>query len=326
MMEMAQENGRVTSAAEFVGGFLLGMTADSHLTEIEHCMTGGELLVHEIESGVARIKAGGLENIAEAVAEFGLAVVQIPQALRLCKSMEDELVDVYQWAEIFKDPAQLSATVAKNYVFHRGQIKSDIAALEGDLSADLYFRSGVDLADLMTLAVGPIETNEAILGGSAIEIVPDYTAGLIFGFTGNDHKAELEGCMTDLQPLADSAMAALADLKALHFVSFIQDLGDIIWMLPDAVSSCGELTDLQADIQVMLDWAEQLKQPVKAFKTASMNWLFHGVQIKANIAKEEADWASEDYYNAGIDSANVLLGLVPLDTAFTNDMAEPSII
>lgn len=55
-------------------------------------------------------------------------------------------------------------------------------------------------------------------------------------------------------------------------------MADIIWMLPDAVSSCGELTDLQTDLDVMLSWAGMIKtNPVKAGKVASKNWLFHGV-------------------------------------------------
>ena len=85
-------------------------------------------------------------------------------------------------------------------------------------------------------------------------------------------------------------------------------------MLPDAVSSCGELEDLQADIDSIMAWAEIFENPTAAAKIASKNWLFHGVRIKRDIASEEADWASGDYYNAGLDSANVMLGLIPLDS------------
>jgi len=52
-------NGKVMGAADLVAGFVFGMTADNHLTEIETCFTGGELMFHEIESGIADIKKGG---------------------------------------------------------------------------------------------------------------------------------------------------------------------------------------------------------------------------------------------------------------------------
>jgi len=144
--------------------------------------------------------------------------------------------------------------------------------------------------------------------------VPDFTAGLIMGFTGNDYRTELEGCMTDLEPLAKDAKTALGDIKHFHLMKFAGDLGNFIWMLPNAVSTCGTLTELKADLDAMLDWAKILKHPLKVSKIASKNWLFHGAEIKADIEKEEAAWASANFYSAGQDTAAVLIGLVPEDT------------
>ena len=97
-------------------------------------------------------------------------------------------------------------------------------------------------------------------------------------------------------------------------------MADIIWMLPDAVSSCRELSDLSTDLDVMLDWATMIKaDPVKAGKEASKRWLFHGVEIKKDIADEEADWSSGDYYGAGQMTAAALTTLVPQDSLFLED-------
>lgn len=70
--------------------------------------------------------------------------------------MSDDLVAIEQWAAIFKSPSELFKTVSKHYLFHKSEIKADIAALESDWKSDLMFRAGADLADLLTLAVGPI--------------------------------------------------------------------------------------------------------------------------------------------------------------------------
>mmetsp|Transcript_14525 Transcript_14525/g.19688 ORF Transcript_14525/g.19688 Transcript_14525/m.19688 type:complete len:123 (-) Transcript_14525:346-714(-) len=120
--------------------------------------------------------------------------------------------------------------------------------------------------------------------------------------------------MTDLEPLAKDAKTALGDIKHFHLMKFAGDLGNFIWMLPNAVSTCGELTELKADLDAMLDWAKILKHPLKVSKIASKNWLFHGKQIKKDIETEEADWAAADYFGAGDETAMVALGLVPLDT------------
>ena len=67
-----------------------------------------------------------------------------------------------------------------------------------------------------------------------------------------------------------------------------------------------------SDINEMLAWAEQAKDPVHIIKEASKNWLFHGVEIKKDIADEKDAWASGDYYEAGQDTAAALLALVPM--------------
>jgi len=238
----------------------------------------------EVETGIAMIKRGGWDNDTQGALEFGLAILQIPQALSTCEGMGDDLSTIEQWASIFKNPKKLSTTVAKHYAFHKSEIQGDITSVETDWDAKSFFKSGEDLAALLTVAIGPI--TPALLGMDLPPVdpfVPDFTAGLIKGFTGNDHKAELEGCMTDLDPIADDLLAVVADAKAHHFLKIAGDLGNVIFMLPEAVSSCGELTSLMADIKVMEDWAEVLKHPTKVAKIASKNWLFHGVHVKKDF-------------------------------------------
>jgi len=94
-------------------------------------------------------------------------------------------------------------------------------------------------------------------------------------------------------------------------------------MLPDAVSSCGQLEDLETDLDSMLEWAGMIKDsPTKAAKIASKNWLFHGVKVKKDLADEEADWASGDYYGAGEMTADALTTLVPQGSMAVEDVME----
>ena len=147
-----------------------------------------------------------------------------------------------------------------------------------------------------------------------IDSVPDFTAGLIYGFTGNDHRVELEGCMTDTTTVVDDAKTFVDDIKGLELLQGIKDAGKIIWDLPNATESCEKLGQLQDDINSMLGWAEIIKTPTQAVKVASKNWLFHGVEIKKDIADEQADYEKKDYYSAGQDTASALLRLIPLST------------
>lgn len=312
---LSPANVPVMGVADFVAGFMFGMTGDNHLTEIEACYQGGEVMLPEIESGIADFKSGGWNNDVQGVMQFGLAILQVPASLKTCEAMGDDLKAIEQWASIFKDPKKLASTVSKHYLFHKADIQADIKSVETDWTTGTYFKSGEDLAALMTLAIGPITP---ALEGMALPpvdpFVPDFTAGLIKGFTGNDHKKELEGCMTDLTPIADDLLAVVADAKAGHFLKIASDLGNVIWMLPDAVSSCGELTELEADLKVMEDWAEVLKNPIEVTKIASKNWLFHGTHVKDDVKEQQDDYTKADYFGVGEMTADIALTLLPMQT------------
>ena len=71
--------------------------------------------------------------------------------------MGDDFSAIASWASIFTEPKHLALTVGKHYWDERKAIKSDIASLKSDWQSGHFFRSGADLAALMTLAVGPIE-------------------------------------------------------------------------------------------------------------------------------------------------------------------------
>ena len=109
MNDVACQNGIVNAGAHFAAGLVFGLTADNHLTEIEACFTGGELMFHEVRTGIADIKKGGWDNDVQAALEFGLVALQVPQALNTCESMGDDLTAIEEWAQIFTDPTKLAA-------------------------------------------------------------------------------------------------------------------------------------------------------------------------------------------------------------------------
>jgi len=112
--------------------------------------------------------------------------------------MDDDIAALEDWASIFTNPTALAAKVSKNFLFHKTQIKADIAALEGDWSTGNYFRAGVDFADLASVAIGPVkkETLES-MNLPAPTSVADFMAGLMYGLTGDNHFEEIETCMQD---------------------------------------------------------------------------------------------------------------------------------
>ena len=81
----------------------------------------------------------------------------MPQEIKTCEAMDDDLQAIADWASIFTDQAKLIAKVSKNYALHRKATKADIAALKADWAADEFFEAGEDVAALVNLLVGPIQ-------------------------------------------------------------------------------------------------------------------------------------------------------------------------
>lgn len=113
-------------------------------------------MYQEIATGIADIKHGGTDYDIQAALEFALAAAEIPVALNTCESMGDDITAIEQWAAIFKDPAALIKKLTVHYALHKAEIKADIASFENDWGTQLYFKAGQDLADLATVAIGPI--------------------------------------------------------------------------------------------------------------------------------------------------------------------------
>jgi hypothetical protein len=80
---------------------------------------------------------------------------------------------------------------------------------------------------LATLAIGPIKpvypaANELSASFDALA-VPDYVAGLIYGFTGDNELPEIEACFTGTQDVVTAANVLLHDLETGQWVKAIDD-------------------------------------------------------------------------------------------------------
>ena len=120
--------------------------------------------------------------------------------------MDDDIAAIEQWATIFTDPARLSETVAKHWLFHGNQIKQDIAQEETDWSAGNYFDAGKDTAAALTLAVGPIENSAANMPLQAPVL---FVGGLLEGLVGDNHLTEIQTCFTDGEQTVDDVAAVV---------------------------------------------------------------------------------------------------------------------
>jgi hypothetical protein len=170
---------------DLVAGLVYGLTGDNQLTEIEACYQGGEIMEQEIVTGINDIKKGGWDNDTQAALEFGLAVLQLPQALNTCENMGDDIAAIESWASIFTNPAELAATLSKHYILHKKEINADISAVTTEWDAQEYFKTGEAIAQLMTDAIGPIKVSESNDVPLLPNMIPDMIGGWIYAQSGD---------------------------------------------------------------------------------------------------------------------------------------------
>lgn len=267
-------------------------------------------MYNEIEFALSELKGNGWDPTVQAILEFGIVALQIPQALHNCRNMGDDLLAIEEWASIFTHPEELSATIAKHMALHHKHITDDIAADKAHWKNEEFWTAGVTTADLATVAIGPItphypEMYQAV-GMDALAI-PDFIAGLIFGFTGDNQLEEIEGCYNDDTSIVTDAQNLYNDLVHGDFVKAIHDNAVFATALDTALTDCENMDD---DFRRIKEWGAIFTEPEVLAKTVAKNWLLHKRHIKKDWAQEQEDWAAANYFSAGTDIADALVKLI----------------
>lgn len=288
---------------EFVGGLLAGLVGDNHLTEISTCVTDGEGVVSDVEALVADLKAG---SHIKAVMAAKKLVGEFPTALHACENMGDDLTALESWAKIFTSPSTLVETVSKHMIRHHTEIMSDVHLVETDWSAQEYYASGKAAADLLTVAVGPIEAPANNLELDLL-MLPELAAGFVYGMVGDNHLQEMESCYAGVTPLYDFLEQALKDLEAFHIFAAIKQLESFVYHFQLDVAPCENMSD---DVAAIEAWAQIFKEPKTLASTVAKHYLLHKRAVKADETAITTDWANKSYFSVGKDAADLVTVLV----------------
>lgn len=222
--------------------------------------------------------------------------------------MADDIQDIETWLDQFKHPKALIGRVAKRFLLHRADIEQDFDTMEDDWKNQMYLQSGEAMADLIVSAIGPVEATDDDYELD-LKAVPDFLAGFMFQVTGDNKMTEIEQCYQNGDKLVVDAQSVLSDIAHGHFISGIQDIGQIVWDMPDAFSKC---TGMDDDVAELKAWGAEFTDVAHLTKSVAKNWLLHGTKVKEDIAQEQADWSDSKYFDAGKDTAAAIEILVPL--------------
>lgn len=235
---------------DFAAGFLYGMVGDNHLSEFETCFQSSDQLMPYIDGFISDLEDF---HIISAFKNFEKFLFHFQLDTQPCHNVSDDIAAIEQWATIFKEPTTLVETLGKHWLLHQRAIKKDIQAEKADWASKNYFKAGADIADAVTLAVGPVEKSEEDeelslnLKGDA-----EFVAGFIYGFVGDNHLSEIEACYTGTSPLITDAEAMIDDLSHLHFIKAIEQFEKIVYGFQVDTAACHNISDDLASIKT---WA-----------------------------------------------------------------------
>merc|ERR1712156_438168 len=237
--------------------------------------------------------------------------------------MGDDLQAIEEWASIFKDPAKLARKLATHYALHKAEITTDIGNLENDWDAGQYFNAGKDLADIATLAIGPIQSDSYGASADCGEFtlntveVADFLAGFVHGFSGNDHKTEMETCFKDTDAFEMDVCSIVKAIMTKDNDQIMQAIHTVLQDLPEMKTFDAGCSDaVRADMKVVGDWEKYWKGQgtMKAYQTAYGNIIHNMPTIKSDASIMEADYNKKDYYGTADMAASVAKIALPVQS------------
>ena len=141
---------------EFVAGLINGLIGKNDLTEIEKCLKNTQLLEQNIEVALADVERGDMNDVIKGVREFGDVLMQLPQDMATCTSIQPDVLQIYNWALKFQNPVTIVETLQKNLKKNWTEVTKDIAKAQKDFNSKNYEVSGEDIAEIIVLSLGKV--------------------------------------------------------------------------------------------------------------------------------------------------------------------------
>ena len=245
---------------DFVAGFMFAMTGDNNLSEIEACYQGGDKIVTDSQIALSDFRSG---KYFQGIKDAGIVWNEVGAAMTTCTGMQRDIREIENWATIFTQPATLSKTVAKNWLFHGRKIRKDIDQEEADWSAGNYFDAGKDTAEALMLAVGPMqpELYQTSVSLPDVKGPVEFLAGVLDGLVGENHLDQIQTCATDAESLVPEIEELISDIEAKHMIKGARLAKKIASEIPTMLSACEHMGP---QLKALGEWATVLEHPKNA--------------------------------------------------------------
>merc|ERR1712045_1089656 len=294
---------------EFVGGLLWGLIGDNHLNQVETCLKDAGTFLSDAEKAVTDVSSGSWTSAASDVKDAVHEIEAMFSSGGDCTSFAKDIAAITEWASV--GWLKLAETVAKDMLFHASEIEADAKAISSDWNSKNYYQSGKDLADLLTLSLGPVESSVVAIEEDNLDLdllmLPELAAGFVYGMVGDNHLTEMESCYAGVTPLYGLLETALTDLESFHVIAAIKNIEAFVFHFQEDVAPCEHMSD---DVAAIEAWAQIFKTPKTLATTVAKHYLVHKKAVTADITAVRTDWTNKSYFSVGKDAADLITVLM----------------
>jgi len=142
--------------------------------------------------------------------------------------------------------------------------------------------------------------------------VTHILAGFIYGMTTENHLTELEACYSGGTLMEHEIVKSISDFKHGGWNDITQGVLQLIIValqLPQELHTCENMQD---DISAIESWANNFTDVSSLVPKLTKHFLLHKKAIFADIDTLKADMAAEEYFQVGVEAADIVTILLPI--------------
>jgi hypothetical protein len=285
-------------AVEVIEGILVGAFGDiGH--EVKTCIKDGEEIFKDIEEAVKDFEAGGRDNIIAGLIKIGEALQLLPEEVKDCEAIPDLIKDIEIIAAEFLNPEELIIHIGEEIIWHGVSIFKDVKDCVSQFKNGAYEPAGEDIGDIIKMLFLSAKLNDVVIDAE------DFLEGFFKGALEDD-SVEINDCITDATEVIEELEIIIADIKSGVTEDIEKLFLDFIDLITESVQSVAQCEKAPAELAVMLEWTEQMKDIATMEKKLFNGFLFYPDRLKEDFKNMIDSFEVQTFGTSGFCLGDVL--------------------
>lgn len=285
-------------AVEVVEGILVGAFGEiGH--EVQQCLKDGEEIFLDVEEAIKDFERGDRDSIIAGLVKIGEALQLLPKEVKDCESIPEVIKDIEKIAEEFMNPEELIIQIGTEILWHGVSIYKDITDCVSQFKRGAYEPAGEDIGDIIKILFIEMKLEDVVI--DAEEFLEGFFKGAL-----EDDSVEINDCITDATEVIEELEKIINDVKS-GVTSDLENLFlDFIDLITDSVKSVALCESAPEELEIMLEWAEEMKDLTAMEKKFFNAFLFYPDRLKDDFKNTIDKYEDHTFGDSGFAMGDIL--------------------